>query len=70
VGRLLAVLGNAGPPGLTVTELVVATGRQKTWVYDRLGDLQQTGVVKQAGQGRYRLVHIPWVARSRVMRTS
>ena len=29
VARLLA---NAGPAGLTVPELVAATGRQKTWV--------------------------------------
>jgi hypothetical protein len=43
VARLLAVLANAGPAGLTVPELVGATGRQKTWVYDRLADLQQTG---------------------------
>ena len=55
VARLRAVLANAGPAGLTVTDLVVATGRQKTWVYDRLGDLQQTGLVGRAGQGRYRL---------------
>jgi hypothetical protein len=55
VTRLLAVLANAGPSGLTVTELVVATGRQKTWVYDRLSDLQQALLVERAGQGRYRL---------------
>jgi hypothetical protein len=55
VARLLAVLANAGPAGLTVTELVVATGRQKTWVYDRLADLQQAGQVERASQGRYHL---------------
>jgi DNA-binding IclR family transcriptional regulator len=55
VARLQAVFANAGPAGLTVTELVAATGRQKTWVYDRLVDLQQTGLVTRAGQGRYRL---------------
>jgi DNA-binding IclR family transcriptional regulator len=49
------VLANAGPASLTVTELVLATGRQKTWVYDRLTDLQQAGLVERAGQGRYRL---------------
>jgi hypothetical protein len=59
VARLLAVLANAGPAGLTVTDLVVATGRQKTWVYDRLADLQQTGLVTRAGQGRYRLAQHP-----------
>jgi DNA-binding IclR family transcriptional regulator len=59
VARLLAVLANAGPAGLTVTELVVATGRQKTWVYDRLGDLQQAGVVERAGQGCYRPAQHP-----------
>ena len=59
VARLLAVLANAGPAGLTVTELVVATGRQKTWVYDRLADLQQAGLVERAGQGRYRLAQFP-----------
>ena len=55
VARLLAVLANASPTGLTVTELVAATGRQKTWVYDRLADLQQVGLVKRAGQGHYHL---------------
>jgi DNA segregation ATPase FtsK/SpoIIIE, S-DNA-T family len=59
VARLLAVLANAGPAGLTVPELLVATGRQKTWVYDRLADLQQAGVVGRAGQGRYRLSRRP-----------
>jgi hypothetical protein len=59
VARLLAVLANAGPAGLTVIELVVATGRQKTWVYDRLGDLQQAGVVERAGQGCYSLSEHP-----------
>jgi DNA-binding IclR family transcriptional regulator len=38
---------------------VVATGRQKTWVYDRLGDLQQAALVERAGQGRYRLSRRP-----------
>jgi hypothetical protein len=55
LARLLAVLANAGPAGLTVTELVVATQRQKTWVYDRLADLQQADLVKRASLGRYRL---------------
>jgi hypothetical protein len=38
---------------------VVATGRQKTWVYDRLGELQQAALVERAGQGRYRLCRPP-----------
>jgi hypothetical protein len=59
VTRLLAVMANAGAAGLTVTELVVATRRQKTWVYDRLVDLQQTGLVTRAGQGRYQLAQHP-----------
>jgi DNA-binding IclR family transcriptional regulator len=59
VARLLAVLANAGPAGLTVTDLVVATGRQKTWVYDRLVDLQQAGLVGRVGQGRYRRTRQP-----------
>jgi S-DNA-T family DNA segregation ATPase FtsK/SpoIIIE len=59
VARLLAVLTNGGPSGLTVTELVVATGRQKTWVYDRLADLQHAGLIQRAGQGRYRLAQDP-----------
>jgi S-DNA-T family DNA segregation ATPase FtsK/SpoIIIE len=59
VARLLAVLANGGPGGLTVTELVAATGRQKTWVYDRLADLQQAGLVKHASHGRYRLAQFP-----------
>jgi S-DNA-T family DNA segregation ATPase FtsK/SpoIIIE len=59
VARLLAVLANAGPAGLTVIDLLVATGRQKTWVYDRLADLQQAALVERAGQGRYRLCRPP-----------
>jgi DNA-binding IclR family transcriptional regulator len=53
------VLANAGPAGLTVPELVAATGRQKTWIFDRLGDLQQAGLVKRAGQGSCRLAQHP-----------
>jgi S-DNA-T family DNA segregation ATPase FtsK/SpoIIIE len=59
VARLLAVLANAGPAGLTVIDLLVATGRQKTWVYDRLADLQQAALVERAGQGHYRLSRRP-----------
>ena len=55
VARLLAMLANAGSVGLTVTEIVVATGRQKTWVYDRLTDLQQAGEVQRASPGHYHL---------------
>jgi DNA-binding IclR family transcriptional regulator len=61
------VLANAGPAGLTVTDLVVATGRQKTWRYDRLADLQPAGLVQRAGQSRYRLAQQPergWSAES------
>jgi DNA segregation ATPase FtsK/SpoIIIE, S-DNA-T family len=59
VARLLAVLTTAGPAGLTVAEMVMASGRQKTWVYERLAELQPTGVVQRAGQGRYRLTPPP-----------
>jgi S-DNA-T family DNA segregation ATPase FtsK/SpoIIIE len=59
VARMLAVLAIAGPAGLTVTNLVVATGRQKTWIYDRLAELQGAGLVARAGQGRYRLIEHP-----------
>jgi hypothetical protein len=59
VARLLAVLANTGPADLTVTQLVAASGRQKTWFYDRLADLQQAGQVERAGQGRSRLTHVP-----------
>jgi hypothetical protein len=45
--------------GRTVTELVVADGRQETWVYDRLGDLQQAGLIERAGQGRHWLAQGP-----------
>jgi hypothetical protein len=56
----LAVRKSSLPPGtrgagLTVTERLVATGRQQTWVDDRLGELQQAALVERAGQGRYRL---------------
>jgi hypothetical protein len=59
VARLLAVLANGGLAGLPATELVVATGRQKTWVYDRLGDLQQAFRVERVGLGRYRFTRHP-----------
>lgn len=65
-GGTVASWTSAGSPwrtscsaGLTVTELLVATGRQKTWVYDRLADLQQAALVERAGQGRYRLCRPP-----------
>jgi S-DNA-T family DNA segregation ATPase FtsK/SpoIIIE len=59
VARLLAVLTIAGPAGLTVTEMVMATGRQKTWLYERLAELQPAGVIQKAGQGRYRVTPPP-----------
>jgi DNA-binding IclR family transcriptional regulator len=59
VARLLAVLTTAGSAGLTVTEMVMATGRQKTWVYERLAELQPAGVIQKVGQGRYRLAPPP-----------
>jgi hypothetical protein len=52
--------------GLTVTELLVATGGQKTWVYDRLAELQQAALVERAGQGRYRLRRPPTGGREAV----
>jgi len=38
---------------------VVATGRQKTWVYGRLADLQQAGLAQRASPARYRLAQHP-----------
>jgi S-DNA-T family DNA segregation ATPase FtsK/SpoIIIE len=52
---LLAALADIGPRGAKVAELAEATGRQKTWVYERLQDLQREGRVTRAGHGRWRL---------------
>ncbi|HZD02807.1 MAG TPA: FtsK/SpoIIIE domain-containing protein [Actinomycetes bacterium] len=52
---LLEALRAAGPHGAKVAELAQVTGRQKTWVYERLQDLARDGHVTRAGHGRWRL---------------
>ena len=52
---MLAALRAAGPHGAKVAELAQATGRQKTWAYERLQDLARDGHVTRAGHGRWRL---------------
>ena len=59
VNQLLAVVATTGRAGITVPELVAATGRGKTWVYDRLADLVHAGLVERCGQGRHRSA-TPW----------
>jgi DNA segregation ATPase FtsK/SpoIIIE, S-DNA-T family len=55
LAALLAALRAAGGRGAKVAELAHAVGRAKTWVYERLQELQRQGQVERAGHGRWRL---------------
>jgi len=55
LAALLACLHAAGARGAKVAELAAAIGRAKTWVYERLQDLERQGEVERAGHGRWRL---------------
>jgi S-DNA-T family DNA segregation ATPase FtsK/SpoIIIE len=51
---LLTVLGEAPDAGLTVPELIQATGMRRTWIYDRLQAFAATGRARQVARGRWR----------------
>jgi S-DNA-T family DNA segregation ATPase FtsK/SpoIIIE len=51
---LWAALRDAGPEGVTVAELVTATGKGRTWVYDRLRECAAAGRVIQTTRGYWR----------------
>jgi S-DNA-T family DNA segregation ATPase FtsK/SpoIIIE len=52
---LRTCLRGAGVRGGKVAELAAAIGRAKTWVYERLQELERQGEVERAGHGRWRL---------------
>ena len=51
---LWAALSGAGPEGVAVAELVRATGKGRTWVYDRLHQWAEIGRVAQTARGHWR----------------
>jgi hypothetical protein len=53
---LLLALQSAGSRGAKVLELARKTGRQKSWVYTRLGGLLAEGLVERLQHSRWRLV--------------
>ena len=50
---LLAALAEAPDEGLTIAELIEATGMSRTWIYDRLQALAATGGARQVARGRW-----------------
>ncbi|PRX98170.1 FtsK/SpoIIIE domain-containing protein [Allonocardiopsis opalescens] len=52
--RLSDALADAPPDGRSVADLMDATGMGRTWVYDRLQQLADTGRVVQVARGRWR----------------
>jgi S-DNA-T family DNA segregation ATPase FtsK/SpoIIIE len=51
---LWAALSSAGPQGVAVADLVQATGKGRTWVYDRLRRWARAGRVTQTARGHWR----------------
>ncbi|MFC7278580.1 FtsK/SpoIIIE domain-containing protein [Paractinoplanes rhizophilus] len=51
---LKTALDQAPDAGLTIPELIDATGMGRTWIYDRLQALAATGRVRQVTRGRWR----------------
>jgi DNA segregation ATPase FtsK/SpoIIIE-like protein len=52
--KLWATLSGAAKPGLSVADLMAATGMGRRWVYYRLGKLSAAGHVIQTTRGRWR----------------
>lgn len=50
-------LQHAPDAGLSVPELMITTGKGRTWVYDRLQTYGQTGRATQVSRGRWRVNH-------------
>ncbi len=53
---LWAALVTAPPEGATVSDLMIATGMSRPWIYLRLRDLAEQGHVIQVSRGRWRAV--------------
>jgi DNA segregation ATPase FtsK/SpoIIIE, S-DNA-T family len=53
-GALWAALRAAGPQGVSVAQLVKITGKGRTWVYERLRELADTGRAVQTIRGHWR----------------
>ncbi|WP_239163603.1 FtsK/SpoIIIE domain-containing protein [Paractinoplanes rishiriensis] len=51
---LLTLLAEAPNDGLTIPELIDATGMRRTWIYDRLQALAAAGSARQVTRGRWR----------------
>ncbi|GIM95675.1 FtsK/SpoIIIE domain-containing protein [Paractinoplanes toevensis] len=51
---LLTALNEAPSDGLTIPELINATGMRRTWIYDRLQALATGGKARQVARGRWR----------------
>ena len=51
---LRTALDQAPASGLTILELIDATGMGRTWIYDRLQALAATGRARQVTRGRWR----------------
>jgi S-DNA-T family DNA segregation ATPase FtsK/SpoIIIE len=49
-----AALRTAPDDGLTVADLIRATGKRRTWIYDRLTHHTHTGRITQTSRGRWR----------------
>ena len=56
---LWAVLREAGPRGASIGDFVEATGKGRTWVYERLRQLADAGRVIQTIRGRWRAAGPP-----------
>ncbi len=54
---LLFALGQAPPEGVSVPDLMTATGMRRTWVYDRLHHHATDGRAVQISRGRWRASH-------------
>lgn len=53
-----AGLGRAGPDGARAADLATAATRSRTWTYDLLNELEQSGEVARTADGRWRLVRV------------
>jgi S-DNA-T family DNA segregation ATPase FtsK/SpoIIIE len=51
---LLTALDEAPDDGLTIPQLIEATGMRRTWIYDRLQALAGVGRARQVSRGRWR----------------
>jgi len=57
VQQLRRALDTAPADGVPVSALIEATGKSRTWVYDRLAELAATGQATRTRRGRWRATH-------------